>query len=371
MLRRFLALLLFMLAPLAVRAEEPIRALVIDGNGAAGRKKGGDAYQVEAVLNAVKGFVPTVRDAAGLEKDELKKYPLVFLLNLPDLSDAARTKVEEHVKAGAGVAFFLGGKVKPAHYNRRLYRKGEGLFPVMLADKPTEPPKEKKELELGKTLSSHPTLYIRNPGHEVCSDIGEARILFSESVLFIDRHYPITRPKDGYPAHVQELIAFPNDEGLDAFREEARKLSRSLPVEDDKYKVYRPALVEHQRDIRMRIVFGKRAWELGDALDAFLEDKGDPEDADRPDLTEFWKKPEVKALRQSIAALRDKTRYSDPILVAAPFGKGRVVVCLTSAGDAWNNWADGLAAPTFVMLTANIAKYLTGGDSPTKEKPRR
>jgi hypothetical protein len=47
------------------------------------------------------------------------------------------------------------------------------------------------------------------------------------------------------------------------------------------------------------------------------------------------------------------------LLIASTFGKGRVVVCLTSVGGDWNDWADGPAAPTFVILTANLVKFLS------------
>src|SRR5712692_10349640 len=126
-MRNLSAMLLLFLAVSGVRADEPVRVLVIDGIGAAGRKKGGDAYYIEAVLTSVKGYAPAVKDVGELEKPDLKRYPLIFLLNLPELSERARTNLEAHVQAGGGAAFFLGDKVKPGHYNRLLYRKGEGI----------------------------------------------------------------------------------------------------------------------------------------------------------------------------------------------------------------------------------------------------
>jgi hypothetical protein len=285
---------------------------------------------------------------------------VVFLLNVPELSASARTNLESHVKAGGGVAFFLGDKVKPSHYNRLLYKKGDGIFPVMLAEKPTDPPEERKKP--GSSVSPHPTVYVRNTGHDISAGLNELRFLFSEDVFFVDRHYPITRPKAGYSERVQELIAFPNDEKVEPFKDEGRKLMRLLPIEADAYKEYRSSLTRHNKAIRTALFFGRKAWELGDALDDMLGDKGDPEDAERPDLTGLWQKSEMKELHQKLAALRDKSRYADPLVVAATVGKGRVAVCLTTAGNAWSDWAEGLTAPTFVMVTANIVKYLTGGE---------
>jgi hypothetical protein len=66
----------------------------------------------------------------------------------------------------------------------------------------------------------------------------------------------------------------------------------------------------------------------------------------------------VKELLAKTVALRDKVRHGDPILLASRFGEGRVIVCLTSAGKQWNDWASGVAAPSYVMLLAEMAKYL-------------
>ena len=351
-----------LLAATSVRADELIGVLVVDGNGAAGSKKGGDAYYVEAVLKSVKGYAPAIKDAAELEKQDLKKYPVIFLLDVPELSEPARTNLESHVRAGAGAAFFLGDKIKSGHYNRQLYRKAGGLFPVELASRPTaafeEKPKGKAKAEPppGRTAA-----YVRDRGHPLCADLADATEFFK--FLDISRYYPVVRAKrDQVGGGVQELIALPNDDDITNFKEEAQKLNRALPVSDEKYKEFRPGLERHQWAVRQALIFGKRAWELGDALDGLLEDRGDPKDAEKPDLTQFWPKPELKELRQKLVALRDKSRYSDPLVVAGQFGKGRVAACMTSAGGNWNDWADGPASPTFVILTANMAKYLTRGD---------
>jgi len=355
----------FLLATYTARAEEPVRVLIVDGNGAVGSKKGGGAYYVDTVLKSVKGYAPVIKDVGALENSELGGASQIFLLDLPELSEKARTNLEAHVKAGSGVAFFLGDKVRPAHYNRLLYRKGEGIFPVQLASQSAEPPKGKEKAEAARP--SGPGLYVRVPNHPLCADLVDASEFFK--FLDIGRHFPIVRTKrDQAAGRVQELIALPNEADASDFKEEAQKLNRAIPVADERYKEFRTGLERHQWALRRALVFGKKAWELGDALDALLEDRGDPKDAERADLTKFWSKPDVKELRQQIAALRDRTRYADPIVVAAPFGKGRVVACLTSAGGSWNDWADGPAAPTFVMLTANLAKHLAGGDPPLTGK---
>jgi hypothetical protein len=349
-MRKPLAMLLFLLTTSMVRADEPIRALIIDGSG----QKNGGAYYIETVLKSVKGYTPAVKDVAELEKPDLKQYQAIFLLNLPELSEKARANLEAHVKAGGGAAFFLGDKVKPAHYNRLLYRKGEGIFPVQLAGGPTDPTDEKTK---AKEKAGKPGAMLRDPRHPVCTDIADLTEFFKS--LDISRRFPVIRAKRD-AGRLRELLALPNEGDVADFKDEAQRLNRALPVAEEQYKDFRPGLEQHQWAVRQTLIFGKKAWELGDALDGLLEDRGDPKDSDKPDLTAFWSKAELKELRLKIAALRDKARYGDPLVIASTFGKGRVIVCLTSAGGDWNDWADGPAAPTFVILTANMVKHLSG-----------
>src|SRR5262249_6232750 len=148
--------------------------------------------------------------------------------------------------------------------------------------------------------------YVRDRGHPVCADLADATEFFK--FLEVGRHYSVVRPKQGKAADpIQELIALPNDDDITNFKEEAQKLNRALPVSDEQYKEFRPGLERHQWAVRQALIFGKKAWELGDALDGLLEDRGDPKDAEKPDLTGFWRKPELKELRQKFVALRDKT----------------------------------------------------------------
>jgi hypothetical protein len=357
-----LTLLCLFAAPTAF-AYEPAHILIIDGDGTAAAKKGG-AFFVETAIKSLKDCTASVKDAAELEKADLRRYPLVFLVNVAELSEKARTNLEAHVRAGGGAAFFLGDRVKPAHYNRLLYRKGEGIFPVQLAGQPTEPPSEetKKKEKASQPKSGRPSAFLRDPRHPLGADLADMAEFFKS--LEVDRHFPIVRSKrDQSATRVQEVIALPNESDVTDYKDEAQKLNRLVPTSEEQYKEFRPGLEWHQWAVRQTLVFGKKAWELGEALDALLEDRGDPKDADKPDLTAFWGKAELKDLRQKLAALRDRARYADPLVVASTFGKGRVVVCLTSLGGDWNDWVDGPASPTFVILTANMVKHLAGGAS--------
>ncbi|MEX0614087.1 MAG: hypothetical protein WD229_18350, partial [Pirellulales bacterium] len=56
----------------------------------------------------------------------------VCLLDVPRLADDELSALETYVRGGGGVAFFIGAETDRSFYNERLYRNGEGLFPVPL-----------------------------------------------------------------------------------------------------------------------------------------------------------------------------------------------------------------------------------------------
>jgi hypothetical protein len=56
----------------------------------------------------------------------------VFLLDVPRLADDELAALEAYVRDGGGVAFFVGAETDRSYYNNRLYRDGEGIFPVPL-----------------------------------------------------------------------------------------------------------------------------------------------------------------------------------------------------------------------------------------------
>src|SRR5262249_21107811 len=194
---------LVLLVVSAARANEPVRVLVVNGSGTAGTAKGGDTYYLDTVLKSVKGYAPAVKDPAELEKAELKSYPLVFLLNVPELSETARKNLEEHVKAGGGAAFFLGDRVKATHYNRFLYRKGEGIFPVALPNRATDArdEKQKSKDKADQLRTGRPTVYVREPRHAVCADLTEMNAFLA--LLDIDRYFAVTRGKGAAASRLQ------------------------------------------------------------------------------------------------------------------------------------------------------------------------
>jgi len=78
------------------------------------------------------GIQPQIEPVRFLRTGSLEKFAAIYLLDVPQLDAAEAEGLENYVKAGGGVAFFLGDRVLPAAYNQRLYRDGAGLFPAPL-----------------------------------------------------------------------------------------------------------------------------------------------------------------------------------------------------------------------------------------------
>ncbi len=154
----------------------------------------------------------------------------------------------------------------------------------------------------------------------------------------------------------------PNHRSIRDFTDAGQEVVESLNqlVHDPKCEKYRPSLENHQRAILALLVSDKPLYELANALDGLLRDRGEPNNSLRPNLTELWGQPDYQNLRARIDRLRETVQLGDPLVVTARFGKGRVVAFLTTAGRAWNDWAGGsLASPTYPVVMLELQKYLT------------
>ncbi|WP_436715379.1 BatA domain-containing protein [Roseiconus lacunae] len=119
------------------------RVLVIDGD-----PEESGAYTVAAVLDPGSqvriGAVPDIKPPAFLRsatKEMLMPYRAIYLIDLPELTEAAGIALDEYVRAGGGLAWFLGDDVRAETYNRVLLSQGRQLLPRSLG--------QVSELEVG------------------------------------------------------------------------------------------------------------------------------------------------------------------------------------------------------------------------------
>jgi len=112
-----------------------VRLLIINGEPSS------DAYDDEAALlvtalrpegEVFSGHEVVVVDESGLDDVKLADFHAVILANVYRPSEPAIAALENFVRQGGGVIFFLGDQVDADLYNAALYRAGEGVLPAEL-----------------------------------------------------------------------------------------------------------------------------------------------------------------------------------------------------------------------------------------------
>jgi Aerotolerance regulator N-terminal len=355
-------------AVVEVRKRIPI--LVIDGGFPDVDGEFSDTRFLKTALTAAKGYDVTAAGVDGLEKVDLKTYPSIFILNVPKIqSEKGLKNLEEYVSQGGRIAFFLGDRVQAQEYNKTLYDGGKGLFPVPLAARPTDKPKKEEREDM--MINGQMKLLSRKPDHQILRGLNLPEVKPWLRILMIDQYYP-TLPRFQWADKAEdiEIATLPSRKELGDFVGRAQELYNKFPLEDpaarDKYAKYVPALERHRDNIRRALAGGRYLYELANALDAVLNDRGDPEKKDPkwPNLKdEFWELPEQRDLAEALRDLHATTQFGDPLVLSKRFGKGHVVAVLTSASTRWNEWSGGsVASFTFPMFVTDLEKYLTGGN---------
>jgi Aerotolerance regulator N-terminal len=350
-----------------VDVRDQVEILMIDGNGANGLKPGGDTFFLQTVFTSAQGYAVVPRNLDELEKGNLDQYPSIYLLNVPEIkNEKALKNLEEYVKRGGHVCFFLGDKVKPGWYNEMLYKDGQGMLPVPLAEKFNYQKMSEEDKFKKLFLEEQQKVYLRDEKHPMLADAYKWQAIFR--YLILEGYWP-TLPRNKWQADkatYNELMTLPNDKPLENFRATGNTLNNALPVDnEEKYGKFTAALKRHQNAIKDALLNGKELWELAVPLQNLLNDEGDPEKKDerRPNLkADFWKLPEMQNLHDQLESFRQTVQYGDPLAFDHKFGKGQVVLFLTTSGNAWHQWPGGCpASPTYPMIMVELEKYLTSG----------
>lgn len=143
----------------SVKTPETIPLLLIDGSSTAR-----DAYFLATALapgGKIKtGWKPRIETPQFLrDVEQLDRFAAVFLLNTERLGEMEIQLLENYVRQGGGVAFFLGERSRAEFFNERLYRNGDGLFPLPLT-RPTELLVSRLEKTPDLTVTDHPIYSI-------------------------------------------------------------------------------------------------------------------------------------------------------------------------------------------------------------------
>jgi hypothetical protein len=114
-----------------------VPVLLIEGEVRAIGSKESDSYYVASAISpdpALTGVRPQIEPQQYLRTKPLDEFHAIYLMNVERFQDAEIAALESYVKAGGGVVFFAGDRTQATDYTKRLYRNGEGLFPVPLVE---------------------------------------------------------------------------------------------------------------------------------------------------------------------------------------------------------------------------------------------
>src|SRR5262249_33266178 len=156
-----------------------VPVLMVDGSDATPNTPK-DSYYLTTVFNVARGYQAVVKLPRDLDTIDLDQFPCVYLLNVPQFSEKTIKKLEDYVDRGGRVAIFLGDKVRATHYNEQLYKNGKGIFPVLLANRPTE--KMDDDALQVRLFEDQYQIYVRDDQHPVFREIAKPN--YRESLKF-------------------------------------------------------------------------------------------------------------------------------------------------------------------------------------------
>ncbi|MCA8943044.1 MAG: BatA domain-containing protein, partial [Planctomycetes bacterium] len=123
-----------------VRVRESSRVLIVDGDPGDSPEES-ETFYLHAALE-IRGAISSgieVRligepELAGIDEQELAGFDMLWLCNVGRPSEQALARIEAFVRAGGGLAWFLGNQIDLTYYNRVAFRGGEGVLPARLLE---------------------------------------------------------------------------------------------------------------------------------------------------------------------------------------------------------------------------------------------
>ncbi len=375
-----------------------VPVLIVDGAPESSRKKNGDLWYLRRALDAAVSYDMDRCTVEELDKIKLDQYPDIYLVNVSEIKNKETVqKLADYVARGGSVAYFLGDKTLPEFYNR-LFSNPDGdkafaepkdaskeqhLFPVLLETDPS-PPMSPEEIENRLINDKQPKILFPDESHPIIRGRsgaptekgGLVRLEDRLRYLTINRYWRCqSRSKwDPEPYQSQPVVVLPNRNSIDQYKRAAQdymtkvvKQAADLAGEDVKYEPYRKR-IDAAHSAMVDALTSPYLDDLIRVFDDLVHDPGAKDDADRPSMPELWAHPKMKALKDEIDAFRDTLQYGDPLVVTRPYGKGRVLAFLTTAGTsprglppvAWNDWAGSPIAGSYPVFIQQMQEYLIG-----------
>jgi hypothetical protein len=131
---------------LSVPVKEQLRVLCVNGKPATQHMTGATDYLALALnpdagnANAPGAVQPEVIPESALLERDLSRYDCIFLCNVAQFTSNEARVLENALKHGVGLVFFLGDQVLPDRYNRELAgEQGVRVLPARLKELIAEP----------------------------------------------------------------------------------------------------------------------------------------------------------------------------------------------------------------------------------------
>ncbi len=364
-------------AVIEVREKLPI--LIVEGRPNLRDKKEGDSFYLRRIFTSVlSGYQIENATASELVGKDFRPYACVFFMNVGSIPETVAPALEKYVREGGGVGFFLGPDVSPKDYNKLLYNDGNGIFPVPLPEKSTEPLTEeerskklynfqKKFLLRDPSAKQHEAikeLYLDERGRPTPGDKFDNQLLF----FTINQHWPVKRiGKWRDDRSITELYCMPNEQPManfDAAVDQLHKKLIELFANNPDLEKYKKVVLDDQSTgIRRLSLKNEPVFTLASALDRFLSDQRGEGDATEAILREFWVNSKAADAKTLAMQIRDSAKFGDPIYLAKSFGRGRVTAFLSTGGEAWTDWPTGAGGGSFVPMVTYMEQFLSAGGS--------
>ncbi|MEZ6142035.1 MAG: BatA domain-containing protein [Zavarzinella sp.] len=364
-----------------VEVRDRVPLLIVDNSPKDRGTKQAESYFLETLFTApIRGYDVQLKNAVDLDTLNLSQYAAIFICDTPRLSQQAIANLENYTRAGGGVAFFMGPSIRSdsvQEYNEKLYREGNGLYPVPLERVVADIPDDRRDVErlklsltfnkkllIKKDSRYHPALskIYREAAGGTIADV-EAYEKFFNFVV-IDRYVKVnTRAMAAGPGGPETLVYLANNKPIKDFEPAVRSLTDKLAEKLTNASEYQDYLGRFRSELRTLAGSDRDLYELSIALTNLLEDTGD-ETAKRPNLVKFWEMEDNKQLAREFAALRDEVTYGDPLYVTRRFGNGRVVAFMAGAGSNWND-LEGFGRPYYPPMMLTMKDYLASAGTDT------
>ncbi len=143
---------------LVLDVPKAVEVLVVDGDA-----KAQDAFFLSTALSpggkVASGLKALIETPRYLRDHPLDQFDTIYVLNVNRLDPAEISALESFAKSGGGVGFFLGDLSRAEFFNEKLYRNGEGIFPLPLAG-PAELVVDRLEKAPDLEVTDHPIFSV-------------------------------------------------------------------------------------------------------------------------------------------------------------------------------------------------------------------